>query len=72
MLQTKAGLLRLGFVNTPAILIFMAQLPELNPRTLGWHMFLSLSGCDNLPVSSADTGMPTPLEAIFVVTAPTP
>jgi hypothetical protein len=50
----------------------MAQLPELNPRTLGWHMFLSLSGCDNLPVSSADTGMPTPLEAIFVVTAPTP
>ena len=30
-----------GFVNALAILIFMAQLPELNPSTVGvtWHVY---------------------------------
>lgn len=52
VLQVGAGLLRLGFVmrfvsksvmtgfvNALAILIFMAQLPELDPRVVGWMTY---------------------------------
>ncbi|MGD8785538.1 MAG: SulP family inorganic anion transporter, partial [Thioalkalispiraceae bacterium] len=59
VLQIGAGYLKLGslmrfvsrsvvtgFVNALAILIFLAQLPELNPATVGvtWHVYAMTAG----------------------------
>ena len=57
LLQIGAGLLKLGhvmrfvsksvmtgFVNALAILIFLAQLPELDPRTVNWLTYGLLAG----------------------------
>jgi sulfate permease, SulP family len=47
-----------GFVNALAILIFMAQLPELDPREVPWLTYaLVAAGLgDHLPLPAADEG----------------
>jgi SulP family sulfate permease len=86
VLQVFAGWLRLGvlmrfvsrsvvtgFVNALAILIFMAQLPELNPQTLGvtWHVYAmtaaGLAIIYGLPYLTK--AVPSPLVTIVVLTA---
>lgn len=62
-----------GFVNALAILIFMAQLPELNPQTLGvtWHVYAmtaaGLAIIYGLPLITK--AVPSPLVTIVVLTA---
>jgi sulfate permease, SulP family len=62
-----------GFVNALAILIFMAQLPELNPSTVGvtWHVYAmtaaGLAIIYGLPYITK--AVPSPLVTIVVLTA---
>jgi len=62
-----------GFVNALAILIFLAQLPELNPSTAGvtWHVYaLTAAGLViiyGLPYLTK--AVPSPLVTIVVLTA---
>lgn len=62
-----------GFVNALAILIFMAQLPELNPSTVGvtWHVYAmtaaGLAIIYGLPYLTK--AVPSPLVTIVVLTA---
>jgi SulP family sulfate permease len=62
-----------GFVNALAILIFMAQLPELNPATVGvtWHVYAmtaaGLAIIYGLPYLTK--AVPSPLVTIVVLTA---
>lgn len=62
-----------GFVNALAILIFLAQLPELNPQTVGvtWHVYaLTAAGLGiiyGLPYITK--AVPSPLVTIVVLTA---
>jgi SulP family sulfate permease len=86
VLQLLAGYLRLGslmrfvsrsvvtgFVNALAILIFMAQLPELNPNTLGvtWHVYaMTAAGLGIIYLFPYLTrAVPSPLVTIVVLTA---
>jgi len=61
-----------GFVNALAILIFMAQLPELNPATVGvtWHVYAmtaaGLAIIYGLPYLTK--AVPSPLVTIVVLT----
>lgn len=61
-----------GFVNALAILIFMAQLPELNPQTAGvtWHVYAmtaaGLAIIYGLPYLTK--AVPSPLVTIVVLT----
>jgi SulP family sulfate permease len=62
-----------GFVNALAILIFMAQLPELNPQTVGvtWHVYamtaVGLGIIYGFPYITK--AVPSPLVTIVVLTA---
>jgi SulP family sulfate permease len=62
-----------GFVNALAILIFLAQLPELNPATAGvtWHVYAmtaaGLAIIYGLPYITK--ALPSPLVTIVVLTA---
>jgi SulP family sulfate permease len=62
-----------GFVNALAILIFMAQLPELNPNTAGvtWHVYAmtaaGLAIIYGFPYLTK--AVPSPLVTIVVLTA---
>lgn len=62
-----------GFVNALAILIFLAQLPELNPQTAGvtWHVYAmtaaGLAIIYGLPYLTR--AVPSPLVTIVVLTA---
>jgi SulP family sulfate permease len=62
-----------GFVNALAILIFMAQLPELNPATEGvtWHVYvLTAAGLGIIYLFPYLTrAVPSPLVTIIVLTA---
>jgi SulP family sulfate permease len=86
VLQIIAGYLKLGslmrfvsrsvvtgFVNALAILIFMAQLPELNPNTLGvtWHVYaMAAAGLGIIYLFPYLTrAVPSPLVTIVVLTA---
>ena len=84
VLQIGAGLLKLGFVmryvsksvmtgfvNALAILIFLAQLPELDPRTVTWLTFvLVAAGLAILYLFPLMTkAVPSPLVTIVVLTA---
>jgi len=85
VLQVIAGWVRLGalmrfvsrsvvtgFVNALAILIFLAQLPELNPQTIGvtWHVYAmtaaGLAIIYGLPYITK--AVPSPLITIVVLT----
>jgi len=85
VLQVIAGWVRLGalmrfvsrsvvtgFVNALAILIFLAQLPELNPQTIGvtWHVYAmtaaGLAIIYGLPYITR--AVPSPLITIVVLT----
>lgn len=83
LLQIGAGLLRLGFVmryvsksvmtgfvNAPAILIFMAQLPELDPREVTWITYaLVAAGLAIIYLFPLlTTAIPSPLVTIVVLT----
>ena len=86
VLQIGAGYLKLGslmrfvsrsvvtgFVNALAILIFLAQLPELNPATAGvtWHVYAMTAG--GLAIiylfPYITKSIPSPLVTIVVLTA---
>jgi SulP family sulfate permease len=82
LIQIAAGLLRLdllmqfvsrsvitGFVNALAILIFMAQLPQLTNVT--WQAYAMVAGglADHLPAAAAHQAVPSPLVAILVLSA---
>jgi SulP family sulfate permease len=84
LLQIAAGFLRLGFVmryvsksvmtgfvNALAILIFMAQLPELDPRRVTWLTYALVAG--GLAIiylfPMVTTAVPSPLVTIVVLTA---
>jgi len=84
LLQIGAGVLRLGFVmryvsksvmtgfvNALAILIFIAQLPELDPRVVSWITYAlvaaGLAIIYLLPLLT--TAIPSPLVTIVVLTA---
>ncbi|MGM0594773.1 MAG: SulP family inorganic anion transporter [Pseudomonadota bacterium] len=86
VLQVLAGYLKLGslmrfvsrsvvtgFVNALAILIFMAQLPELNPATEGvtWHVYaLTAAGLGIIYLLPYLTkAIPSPLVTIVLLTA---
>ncbi|HSJ47825.1 MAG TPA: SulP family inorganic anion transporter [Gammaproteobacteria bacterium] len=86
VLQIVAGYLQLGslmrfvsrsvvtgFVNALAILIFMAQLPELNPATTGvtWHVYaMTAAGLGIIYLFPYITkAVPSPLVTIVVLTA---
>ncbi|PIE11187.1 MAG: sodium-independent anion transporter [Rhodobacterales bacterium] len=84
LLQIGAGLLRLGyvmrfvsksvmtgFVNALAILIFMAQLPELDPAKVGWLTYaLVAAGLAIIYLfPRLTTAIPSPLVTIIVLTA---
>ncbi len=84
LLQIAAGLLRLGFVmryvsrsvmtgfvNALAILIFLAQLPELDPRAVTWLTFpLVAAGLAIIYLFPLLTkAVPSPLVTIVVLTA---
>ncbi|MGD8785133.1 MAG: SulP family inorganic anion transporter, partial [Thioalkalispiraceae bacterium] len=62
-----------GFVNALAILIFLAQLPELNPATVGvtWHVYAMTAG--GLAIiylfPYLTKTIPSPLVTIVVLTA---
>ncbi|WP_417600989.1 SulP family inorganic anion transporter [Pararhodobacter oceanensis] len=83
LLQIGAGLLRLGFVmryvsksvmtgfvNALAILIFMAQLPELDPRSVTWLTYVMVAG--GLAIiylfPRITKAIPSPLVTIIVLT----
>jgi SulP family sulfate permease len=83
LLQILAGFLRLGyvmrfvsksvmtgFVNALAILIFMAQLPELDPRTVTWLTYVMVAG--GLAIiylfPLLTKAVPSPLVTIVVLT----
>ncbi|MCC6208357.1 MAG: SulP family inorganic anion transporter [Gammaproteobacteria bacterium] len=86
VLQILAGYLRMGslmrfvsrsvvtgFVNALAILIFMAQLPELNPNTIGvtWHVY-AMTACGLAIIylfPYITKAVPSPLVTIVVMTA---
>jgi SulP family sulfate permease len=83
-IQIGAGLLRLGFVmryvsksvmtgfvNALAILIFLAQLPELDPRTVTWLTYvLVAAGLAIIYLFPLLTkAVPSPLVTILVLTA---
>ncbi len=85
VIQIGAGFLKLGslmrfvsrsvvtgFVNALAILIFMAQLPELNPATAGvtWHVYaLTAAGLGIIYLFPYLTrAVPSPLVTIVVLT----
>ncbi|MEM9249960.1 MAG: SulP family inorganic anion transporter [Pseudomonadota bacterium] len=83
LLQIGAGLLRLGFVmrfvsksvmtgfvNALAILIFMAQLPELDPREVTWITYpLVAAGLAIIYLfPRVTTAVPSPLVTIIVLT----
>lgn len=61
-----------GFVNALAILIFMAQLPELNPATVGvtWHVYaMTAAGLGIIYLFPYITkAVPSPLVTIVVLT----
>jgi SulP family sulfate permease len=61
-----------GFVNALAILIFMAQLPELNPNTIGvtWHVYaMTAAGLGIIYLFPYLTkAIPSPLVTIVVLT----
>jgi SulP family sulfate permease len=84
LIQIAMGLLKLGFVmryvsksvmtgfvNALAILIFMAQLPELDPRAVGWLTYVlvvaSLGIIYLFPFLTK--AIPSPLVTILVLTA---
>lgn len=84
VLQIAAGLLKLGFfmryvsksvmtgfVNALAILIFMAQLPELDPREVTWITYVLVAAGLGIiylfPLLT--TAVPSPLVTIVVLTA---
>ncbi|WP_114964288.1 SulP family inorganic anion transporter [Alkalilacustris brevis] len=84
LLQIGAGLLKLGFimryvsksvmtgfVNALAILIFIAQLPELDPRNVTWITYTMVAGglaiIYLLPLLTR--AVPAPLVTIVVLTA---
>ncbi len=84
LLQIGAGLLKLGFVmryvsksvttgfvNALAILIFMAQLPELDPRHVTWLTYaLVAAGLAIIYIFPLlTTAIPSPLVTIVVLTA---
>jgi len=84
LIQIGAGLLRLGFVmryvsksvmtgfvNALAILIFLAQLPELDPRSVGWLTYvLVAAGLAIIYLFPYITkAIPSPLVTIVVLTA---
>ena len=84
VLQIGAGLLKLGFVmryvsksvmtgfvNALAILIFLAQLPELDPRTVTWLTYvLVAAGLAIIYLFPLMTkAVPSPLVTIVVLTA---
>ncbi len=84
LLQIAAGVFRLGFVmryvsksvmtgfvNALAILIFMAQLPELDPRSVGWVTYaLVAAGLAIIyMLPRATRAVPSPLVTILVLTA---
>ena len=84
LLQIGAGVLRLGFVmryvsksvmtgfvNALAILIFMAQLPELDPRQVTWLTYaLVAAGLAIIYLFPLlTTAVPSPLITIIVLTA---
>ncbi|MEM1429736.1 MAG: SulP family inorganic anion transporter [Pseudomonadota bacterium] len=83
LLQVGAGLLKLGFVmryvsksvmtgfvNALAILIFMAQLPELDPREVTWITYpLVAAGLAIIYLfPRVTTAIPSPLVTIIVLT----
>ncbi|SIS78673.1 SulP family inorganic anion transporter [Phaeovulum vinaykumarii] len=84
LLQIGAGLVKLGqvmrfvsrsvmtgFVNALAILIFMAQLPELDPRNVTWLTYALVAG--GLAIiylfPRITRAVPSPLVTIIVLTA---
>jgi SulP family sulfate permease len=84
LIQIAAGVLRLGFVmryvsksvmtgfvNALAILIFMAQLPELDPREVTWLTYALVAG--GLAIlylfPLLTTAIPSPLVTIVTLTA---
>jgi len=84
LLQIGAGILKLGFVmryvsksvmtgfvNALAILIFIAQLPELDPRTVSWLTYaLVAAGLAIIYLFPLLTrAIPSPLVTIVVLTA---
>jgi SulP family sulfate permease len=84
LIQIGMGVLRLGFVmryvsksvmtgfvNALAILIFMAQLPELDPRTVSWMTYaLVAAGLGIIYLFPLLTSaIPSPLVTIVVLTA---
>ena len=86
VLQIAAGYIKLGslmrfvsrsvvtgFVNALAILIFMAQLPELNPATPGvtWHVYAMTAGGLGIIYlfPYLTKAVPSPLVTIVVLTA---
>ncbi|MDE0588362.1 SulP family inorganic anion transporter [Halocynthiibacter sp. C4] len=85
LLQILAGFLKLGsvmrfvsrsvmtgFVNALAILIFLAQLPELNPATLGVNTMTYIMVAGGLAIiylfPYITTAVPSPLVTIVVLT----
>ncbi|WP_294614840.1 SulP family inorganic anion transporter [uncultured Roseovarius sp.] len=86
LLQIGAGIFRLGFVmryvsksvmtgfvNALAILIFMAQLPELDPRAVPWITYLLVAAglCIIYLFPLLTKAVPSPLVTIIVLTAVT-
>ncbi|SHL80263.1 sulfate permease, SulP family [Roseovarius marisflavi] len=86
LLQIGAGILRLGFVmryvsksvmtgfvNALAILIFMAQLPELDPRLVPWITYVLVAAglCIIYLFPLVTKAIPSPLVTIIVLTAVT-
>ena len=84
LIQIAAGILKLGFVmryvsksvmtafvNALAILIFLAQLPELDPRTVTWLTYvLVAAGLAIIYLFPLVTkAIPSPLVTILVLTA---
>ncbi|MDG4650065.1 SulP family inorganic anion transporter [Roseibacterium sp. SDUM158017] len=84
LIQIGAGLLRLGFVmryvsksvmtgfvNALAILIFMAQLPELDPREVTWLTYALVAAglCIIYLFPRLTKAVPSPLVTIIVLTA---
>ncbi|SLN45322.1 Bicarbonate transporter BicA [Roseovarius gaetbuli] len=86
LIQIGAGILRLGFVmryvsksvmtgfvNALAILIFMAQLPELDPRLVPWITYVLVAAglCIIYLFPLVTKAIPSPLVTIIVLTAVT-
>ncbi|MRX52225.1 STAS domain-containing protein [Paracoccus sp. S-4012] len=84
LIQIGAGLLKLGrfmrfvsksvmtgFVNALAILIFMAQLPELDPARVGWLTYALVAAALAIIYlfPRLTRAVPSPLVTIFILTA---